>query len=309
MGKNAYKYVKSQLNNSLRVKKPSDDFVEEFATDFMNFQLLGYLFGISKVQERVELDKKAFAMIQTGKIAPVEAFDLMSFIAFKAEVEIDPEKFVFSETVKRFADGVGLGEKELEKLVKAGAAKAIDVSKLIYYDSITHLNESFKKTAEKGEIMKDWVTRIGDDELMKKIGLHEENPYRLEMIFRTNETSAYSAGRYTEAMRNREIAYFEFIAIDDNRTTEQCAAYNGVTRPKTDSVWTIATPPLHFQCRSSLVEYTKTYIDAVGIERTRKLPDKNIIPVDFRNNPAKNDEWLKSSKTMSKRISDYEKAS
>lgn len=310
LGQKAFKYVKAQLNNSLRVKKPSDEFVTDYAQDFMNFQLIGYFYGIKTVRDRVELDKKIYSFAESNNFGFEKCFEFFNTMFLNQyQNELDPKKFVISETVQKFAEGIGIAEKEIRKLVKLGKEKAQNVAKLIYYDSITQLNEIFKKTKESGETIRQWTERIGDNELMKKIGLHKENPYRLETIFRTNSTSAYNAGKYEESIRNKEIAYFTFIAIDDSRTTEQCSAYNNVTRPKTDVVWTIATPPLHFQCRSSLVEYTQIYVKAVGIKETKNLPDSNIIPVDFRNNPATNNDWLKTSKTMEKRIKEYEKAS
>ena len=229
---------------------------------------------------------------------------------FKKEIfynSYSPE-FVATGTIEKLSELIGLTRKELLGLIKKGVSKTDDISTLLFYDSVTRLTDTIGQTIKKGETIRQWTDRIGEDEILKKLGFHKTKPWVLDTIFETNMTSAINAGTYTEIMKNKEIEMITFYNPGDERTTEEiCLPFVDFTRPKNDEIWNTITPPNHFKCRSDLGYWTKVNAEILGIESTPEIPDFNI-PKEFQSNPAKNNNWLKSSKTMKKRIKEYEKS-
>lgn len=83
---------------------------------------------------------------------------------------------------------------------------------------------------------------------------------RLENIARTEFSKAYNAGR-NDLITSPEVAGIvegvQYSAVMDDRTTDYCAAWDGVVVPIADTD-TIARngPPAHYQCRSMWVPVT-----------------------------------------------------
>lgn len=81
--------------------------------------------------------------------------------------------------------------------------------------------------------------------------------YRLENIARTETSSAYNAGRLDTMLANKFIKAFQFTAILDDRTTDICEGRHGRIMLLDDPNLTANTPPLHFQCRSTIIPIDK----------------------------------------------------
>ncbi len=47
--------------------------------------------------------------------------------------------------------------------------------------------------------------------------------------------------------------FWEYVAIEDDRTSEICLALNGVCLPPDDDFWSINYPPNHYNCRSTVI--------------------------------------------------------
>ncbi len=80
------------------------------------------------------------------------------------------------------------------------------------------------------------------------------NKRRLEVIARTNATTAFNQGRL-EAFRANDdfISAVQFIAILDSRVTDICEARNGkIILLSNTELLILNTPPLHYNCRSIL---------------------------------------------------------
>lgn len=82
-------------------------------------------------------------------------------------------------------------------------------------------------------------------------------PHRLETIIRTNLTDAYTRGRLLESQDAGELVHgYEFSAILDERTTEICRFMDGRVFKPNDPELERLKPPLHHNCRSTLVPVT-----------------------------------------------------
>jgi SPP1 gp7 family putative phage head morphogenesis protein len=88
----------------------------------------------------------------------------------------------------------------------------------------------------------------------------ELTPYHLETVIRTNFNDSYNQGRQNmmDDPDVKDIMAGEmFSAIMDDRTTEICQSLDGQVFTYGDPDIARFTPPLHFNCRSTLVPITK----------------------------------------------------
>ena len=142
---------------------------------------------------------------------------------------------------------------------------------------------------------------------MKELGLIGESPYYIETVYRTNFTTAHTAGRWRSAQASKLVSMLKFVGVaDDRQTDEICKPLNNTVKPKDDPIWQTIAPPNHFSCRSGIVELTKSYVAINGIKE--KSPGAFEIPEDFATNPGESDAWMKPTKAMKTRLIDFEKA-
>lgn len=77
-----------------------------------------------------------------------------------------------------------------------------------------------------------------------------------ETVVRTNTTTAYTAGRFTEAASIAETTgidvLFRYSAITDSDVRPNHAAMAGIVAPWSDPIWDRLSPPLGFNCRCSV---------------------------------------------------------
>ncbi len=76
------------------------------------------------------------------------------------------------------------------------------------------------------------------------------SPHRLKTIYLTNTQSAYMAGRYVEMMDSLDThPYWEYVAVNDNRTRDTHRLMHGRVYEATDPIWNTMSPPLDYRCR------------------------------------------------------------
>lgn len=129
---------------------------------------------------------------------------------------------------------------------------------------------------------------IGTSGIEIKSG-RELTPYHLENIVRTNFNDSYNQGRQNmmDDPDVKDIMAGEmFSAIMDDRTTEICQALDGQVFIYGDPDIARFTPPLHFNCRSTLVPVTKyEQFEAIKPElKARALPMKGKDFIEDFNN-------------------------
>ncbi len=113
-------------------------------------------------------------------------------------------------------------------------------------------------------------------EQMGALGITPAKPHAVETVYRTTVQIGYSAGRMraNEDPAIQEVLWgYQFSATMDDRTTEVCSSFDGMTRPKDDPIWLKAQPPLHYSCRSDLIEVFKEDQPAIT-----DIPDVTIDP-------------------------------
>jgi SPP1 gp7 family putative phage head morphogenesis protein len=118
--------------------------------------------------------------------------------------------------------------------------------------------------------MKDPVT--GE---MKTVQLG--SPRRLRTIFRTNLQTYYAAGHWQEIQDTKASApYLMYDAVDDDRTREEHAAWDGTILPADDPWWDTHMPPNGWNCRCGVVQLSEAQAKEAGYEPGDKAPPSKL---------------------------------
>ena len=106
------------------------------------------------------------------------------------------------------------------------------------------------------------------------------DPYRLRTIYQTNMQTAYMAGRYASQIENIDNRpYWEYVAINDNRTRPSHKAMDGKVLRYDDPFWDSFYPPNGFNCRCRVRARSQADIDAgLYVEKSKgKLEDVELF--------------------------------
>jgi SPP1 gp7 family putative phage head morphogenesis protein len=78
----------------------------------------------------------------------------------------------------------------------------------------------------------------------------EGSPWRLKVIYRTNLSTAFQAGRYKQQQDNKASRpHLMYVAVDDNRSRLSHKAMHGQVFPIDDPIWQTHYPPNGWGCR------------------------------------------------------------
>ncbi len=100
---------------------------------------------------------------------------------------------------------------------------------------------------------------------------------RLENIVRTETAKVFEQAKWQEYDAEPEIVGYEFVAILDGRTSDVCEERHGKTFPKAAIEGNL--PPLHFQCRSTVIPIFSWDAEADGFQ-WQPIPPGAPQPLD-----------------------------
>lgn len=86
----------------------------------------------------------------------------------------------------------------------------------------------------------------------------------LVTIFRTNVQTAFNALRYQRMTSDATRPFWRFVAVLDASTSRVCNRCDATTLPASNLWWVTHWPPLHFNCRSTVIALTAAEVEAVG---------------------------------------------
>lgn len=178
------------------------------------------------------------------------------------------EKLTFQEALDWFLARVPMTREEVERLGEKAKRRAFFVSQVAQLDIITQAWNAVDRALEQGKTLAQFREEVGPALRDAWQGSVANPAARLENIFRTNAQHAYSAGRW-EQMEHPAVKarrpYREYSAIMDGRTSPICTPLDGTVLPADDEFWRSHLPPLHFQCRSTVVALTEEQARQKGI--------------------------------------------
>lgn len=206
----------------------------------------------------------------------------------------DVVKFLESQGVKITWDW----QEQLEAIKE----KCFTVAKVSSADILELIKEFVDKAVAQGTTFNDFKKTLNAELINAGYGNREDgSAWRLNTIYRTNLQSAYMAGRF-EKMKavTDEFPYWEFVAVQDNRTTDTCKHINGVVLPANDGFWKTNYPPRHYLCRSRVRAVSADQLKSRGIEVSDSDKYKDVKPAKgFETSPG---EWKPDLSKYSKEI-------
>jgi SPP1 gp7 family putative phage head morphogenesis protein len=216
-------------------------------------------------------------------ISRIKGFSNSRYTTFNEVIEeFDPFKMKFEEAIKSFLDKMPVLYDMIEEVTEDVRANFIWLKKSNDLEITTRLFDSMKKSLENGTTFKQWVKDC--EEAINKAGLGKQG-YYLENVYRTNMMTQYSIGNYKQQMEVvEEYPYWEYSAIEDNRTSNICRQLDGVVKRYDDSFWSAYYPPNHFHCRSTVISRNKEELKKYNLKIS-----KDVFEVDikgFKGNPA-----------------------
>jgi len=192
---------------------------------------------------------------------------------------ITPDPVRFDEAIAAIRRRVPMTDDVWSQLQQEELEFAFTVADVAQLDLVVDVYEAIDRAVRDGTTLEDFKADVGDG-LEEAWG--EENPGRIEGIFRTNVMSSYNSGRHAAAEQVKdERPYWRFDGPDDDRTSKDICApiiRAGVILPADSGWWRGHYPPLHVNCRHRVSSLTKEQAEEQGI--TESPPDVEV-PAGF----------------------------
>lgn len=136
-------------------------------------------------------------------------------------------------------------------------------------------------------IEKGWYGRLDKSEIMDEDYLN----WRLKIIYQTNLSTSYSAGRYSQMMRSSDTRpIWVYSAVLDNRTRAAHRDLHGKSYRYDHPFWEEYYPPNGWRCRCSVYSITEYQAKERNIEIMEGIPSycltKQFCPEEWRYNPG-----------------------
>lgn len=280
--------INDRLFNTIESQKKFEEYlkkkIDKFTENIEN-QIIKQLDNIDKGKELVlNLDYSSLEddLILSQISSYVSAKSILSGLSIET---FDPFNMPFQEAIKSFVDKTPILYETIEEITEEVRANSFWLKKSTDLEITSKLFENMKKSLENGGTLKQWIK--DSKETIDKLGLGKQG-YYLENVYRTNMFSQYSIGNYKQLKEDEDLfPYWQYHAIEDNRTTSICRTLNGKIYKSTDPFWNIYYPPNHYQCRSTVICLSKSDMKEQGYKVSKF--DETMTGEElgsFKGNPA-----------------------
>lgn len=222
-------------------------------------------------------------------------------------IDVDLEKFADPLESKVFQGGravipkeairflqtrVPLPVKAIEKVVERARLRSQRAIKELIDQLVEALDEELAVAARRGLTVEQFSRRVNG--ILQRFGVDPLAPFRLETIFRTNNTAAYTAGRLEQIEHPdvaQEFQWLQYNAVLDGATRPNHAAMNGRVYRADNPIWDEWMPPNGFNCRCSVTPVAQQDISEEELIVRRAAPRVGGNPArpdpGFRTNTAR----------------------
>lgn len=150
------------------------------------------------------------------------------------------------------------------------------------------IHKKLLKSLEKGETQQDFLNSVKEYKL--------PNSY-LKGVFRTVTTQAQQRGHLEQQLKAVDLGYEYgmFDGVQDDRQTNICKSLNGKVMKIKDFVEKGLYPPLHYQCRSSIIQLDEEDLKDMELS-VSNIPENKEPFSDFKDDWAVNYEKVYNNK-------------
>lgn len=187
----------------------------------------------------------------------------------------------FEEAAAWFRDKLNIPTTKWDELAGEAHGKGFMSAGAYQADLLTELREMVDKAIAGETDIREFRKQFRP--LVERYGwqLQGGGPaWRSDLIWRTNITNAYQAGRWQQ-METAGIKYLRYVHNDGVRNPRpHHLAMDGTTLPRTDPFWQVNYPPNGFGCKCRAVPVTEREYQAATPaskqrpENWKDLPDK-----------------------------------
>ena len=194
------------------------------------------------------------------------------------------EDLVFEEAVEFLKTKTPLPSEVYGALADACKAKAFRVAGYTSIELLGKFLEALTEAVEQGmtkEAFQEDMNRFLDEQGYKGL-----NPWRADVIFRTNLQTAYNVGHYkamTEDTAKKLRPYWQYKTAADGHVRESHAVMEGRVYRADDPIWDVWYPPNGFRCRCLVLSLSQAQVNARGLKVEREPP----VELDFETGELK----------------------
>lgn len=192
----------------------------------------------------------------------------------KGEVRYGSTKeFVFREAAEFLKTKEPLPPELYKALDDACKARAFSVAGYASIELLRKFLEVLEEAVEKGTTKEAFLEEM--NRFLEEQGYKGLNPWRADVIFRTNLQTAYNTGHYkamTDDTAKKLRPYWQYKTAADGHVRESHAVMEGRVYPADDPIWDVWYPPNGFRCRCLVVSLSRAQVEVRGLKVEREPP-------------------------------------
>lgn len=181
----------------------------------------------------------------------------------------------FREALRFFRRKVRLPTRRWQDNYGRANTRAFSVAGAMSDALLKDFQDEIRKAMQRGMTLAEFQASFGD--IVKRHGWeHSGEPgHRAELIFRTNLSTAYSAGRYaqmTEPATLQAFPFWEYVHSGARNFREEHKAWNGLVLRADDPWWDKHYPPNGWNCGCRVRALTRGQLQRRGKEGPDQAP-------------------------------------
>lgn len=183
--------------------------------------------------------------------------------------------FVFKAAVEFLKKKKSVSKEEFLKMDEASRAKAFMVSGYTKAEVLDSFLQALTEAVELGSTKEEFQKKM--DTFLEENGYEGVNPFKADVIFRTNLQTAYNAGHYksmTDDTVMKLRPFWQYRTAADGNVREEHAQMHGKVYRADDPIWDVWYPPNGFRCRCSVVSLSERQVKERGLTVETKPPRK-----------------------------------
>lgn len=187
----------------------------------------------------------------------------------------------FKEAIDYFRGKVNLPTKRWQENYGAANAKAFSVAGAMADDLLRDFRREVVRALEDGVSIQEFRAQF--DALVAKHGWsHTGEPgYRAELIYRTNLSTAYAAGRYAQMTEPETLAAFpfwEYVHSGNPNFREEHKDWDGLVLSADDPFWDTHYPPNGWNCGCRVRVLSERGLARAGKSGPDRAPSLEMRP-------------------------------